>query len=344
MKAQLRLAQGASVAEAGLDNLPVDPLIPPSQNSIQLRVTAEDPEKNWSLSIGKIQSFNFPSGNGVRVDTALVHGSPTSVSADFDSVIAKLIVTAPRWEDVVAKAKRALDDISIVGNKTNIRMLKAIVSHSDFQAGTCDTQWLEAKHDKLLDQSQRKVSQQQDPFHGLVPPQSASSTVSAASAQSTLFRKDDAWSLSLTPAGSKEPLQHHLQLNRVLRNDFPSSLAAEVTFTTPSAQTQAYTLNMRATNASASALNSQHRQGSREDPSHVIVPFSGKLVEVLVDVGDVVRKDDVICVVKQMKMELEVRSHKAGVVSFVTEAEDDEDVAEGLLAAVVEDERMAAKL
>lgn len=74
------------------------------------------------------------------------------------------------------------------------------------------------------------------------------------------------------------------------------------------------------------------------------MPLSGKLVEVLVDGGDVVRKDEAICVIKQMKMEIEVRSHRAGVVTWVTEAEDGEDVAEGMLAAVVEDEKVESKL
>ena len=62
------------------------------------------------------------------------------------------------------------------------------------------------------------------------------------------------------------------------------------------------------------------------------------------DTGDVIAKDDPICVIKQMKMEIEVRSHKAGLVTWVTEAEDEEDVAEGMLAAVVEDEKAQAKL
>lgn len=62
------------------------------------------------------------------------------------------------------------------------------------------------------------------------------------------------------------------------------------------------------------------------------------------DAGDVVKKDEAICVVKQMKMEIEIRSHKAGMVTWVTEAEDNEDVAEGMLAAIVEDEKAQAKL
>lgn len=70
-----------------------------------------------------------------------------------------------------------------------------------------------------------------------------------------------------------------------------------------------------------------------------MVPLSGKLVEVLVDEGDVIAKDEAVCVIKQMKMEVEVRSHRAGRVSWVMEVEDGEDVAEGMLAAVVEEEK-----
>nr|POE74376.1 pyruvate carboxylase [Quercus suber] len=350
VKAQLRLIQGASFEQAGLAHLSQNPKEPPHLHSVQLRITAEDPEKHYSLSIGKVQSFRFPSGNGVRVDTALLNNVPAVVSSDFDSVLAKLILTAPTWQDVVLKARRALEDTSITGIKTNLSLLRAIVAHPDFENGACDTQWLESNHQKLLARS-RDFSRPHDPLHGLVPAQTSASTASALAGSSMLFRKDDAWSLSLKPSPSASATErsqaqtHHLQLSRVLRNDFPTSLSAEITFTTPGAPPQAYTINLESTSTSASATSSAHRQGSRADSNHVIVPFSGKLVEVLVDVGDVVRKDDVVCVIKQMKMELEVRSHKTGVCTWVTEAEDDEDVAEGMLAAVIEDEgKVGAKL
>ncbi|TKA35702.1 hypothetical protein B0A54_12670 [Friedmanniomyces endolithicus] len=314
-------------------------------HSIQLRITAEDPEKTYSLSIGKIQSFRFPSGNGIRVDTALIHGVPAVVSSDFDSVIAKVIVTARTWQDVVSKARRALADTSIVGITTNIALLRAIVDHADFRTGMCDTQWLEAKHDELLEQS-RTHSQLPDPFHGLVSPQQSNESNTAVSGASLMFRKDDAWSIALRPQSSATPntRPHHLQLAKVIRNDFPTNFAADIMFTAPGSTPQAFRMDMQSTSTSASATSSQHRQGSRSDGSHVVLPISGKLVEVLVDVGDVVKKDDAICVVKQMKMEIEIRSHKAGLVTWLTEAEDDEDVAEGMLAAVVEDEKAQAKL
>ena len=339
VKSQLRLAQGASFEEAGLADLSQDPLTPPKTHSIQLRITAEDPEKNYSLSIGKIQSFRFPSGNGVRVDTALIADTSAVVSSDFDSVIAKLILTARTWEDVVLKAQRALADTSIQGITTNLTLLKAIVAHPDFKHGACDTQWLEAKHEELLEYRRRFSSR--DPLHGLVDTQSASQSGAAAIGGATWFRKDDAWSISLKPKEAPQAQQHHFQITKVLKNDFPSSFAADIQYTIQGSTSQAYTMEMQTTSASGSTLNSQHRYGNRSDKTHVVMPISGKLVEVLVDVGNVVKKDEAICVIKQMKMEIEIRSHRAGVVTWITEAEDDEDVAEGMLAAVIEDETRA---
>ncbi|KAK3670660.1 hypothetical protein LTR78_009495 [Recurvomyces mirabilis] len=345
VKAQLRLVQGSSLEEGGLMRHGQDPSNPPSGHSIQLRITAEDPEKNYSLSVGKIQSFRFPSGNGVRVDTALLNGAPAIIGSDFDSVLAKLIVTAASWEDVVSKARRALEDTSIDGVSTNVSLLRAIIDHPDFHAGTCDTRWLESRHEELLQRS-RQLAKRGDPLHGLVAATAGISISTATSDSSTMLRKDDAWSIELSQQGAERSKQrsHHLQLTRVIRNDFPNTFAADILFTKPGEQPTAYRMDMKSTSTSASAASSQHRQGSKADSSHVILPVSGKLVEILVDIGDVVKKDDPICVVKQMKMELEIRSHKAGQITWVTEAEDEEDVAEGMLAAIVEDERAQAKL
>lgn len=341
VKAQLLLAQGHSFKNAGLSELSQDPLSPPKAHSIQLRLTAEDPEKGYSLSIGKIQSFKFPAGNGTRVDTALVADCPAVVSSDFDSVVAKLIITARTWQDVVAKADRALEDTSIQGVATNLGLLRAIVGHADFKAGRCDTQWLESRHEELLEATKALSSKRRDSLHGLVQTQSANQSSAALGAASTMFRKDDAWSISLKPAEGSESQQHHLQITKVLRNDFPSSFAADVRYTMQGSDPKNFTLDMQTTSASGSTLNSSHPMGNRSNKDHVVLPISGKLVEVLVDVGDQVKKDEAVCVVKQMKMEIEIRAHKAGTVTWITEAEDDEDVAEGMLAAVVEDEARA---
>ncbi|KAI8931667.1 hypothetical protein NX059_011314 [Plenodomus lindquistii] len=348
VKAQLLIAQGARLHECGLPAVSRDPKHPPKVHSIQLRITAENVQSDWSLSIGKITSFQFPMGNGIRVDTHLMSGHPAIVSADFDSLIAKLIITASSWEDAVRKAQRALADTQITGVKTNIDILKAIVVHPDFLHGKCDTQWLESKQDELLQTSQRLFASNLNPLQPTATNSTSTPTLSTAN---TLFRKGDAWSLTLSsPKDSNQKQQrppHHLELTRVLRNDFPSSLSAELLFTTPptasslSPQTTPYTLTLTSTTASAAASTSHHRRGNPSDPSHISIPFPGKLVEVLVDEGDVVKEGDVVCVVQQMKMELEVRASRSGRVSWVTEAEDGEDVAEGMLAVILEGERDA---
>ena len=285
VKAQLLLAQGAPLTQCGLSVAPGSPEVPPSAHSIQLRITAENVQSDWSLSIGKITSFQFPSGNG---------------------------------------------------------MLKAIVTHSDFLNGQCDTQWLESKQEELFRLSQRIAEAHPNAIDLDITTSSSTASVSTAN---TLFRKGDAWSIAIsspTTKANEKPPPHHLELTRVLRNDFPTSLSAELLFTTPSSassatpQTTPYTITLSSTSASASAATSHHRRGNPSDPSHISIPFPGKLVEVLIDEGDVVKEGDVICVVQQMKMELEVRSPRSGRVTWVTEAEDGEDVAEGMLAAVIE--------
>jgi acetyl/propionyl-CoA carboxylase alpha subunit len=352
VKTQLLLAQGASLDDCGLPTTKRDPELPPPVHSIQLRITAENVQNDWSLSIGKITSFQFPTGNGIRVDTHLISGHPAVVSADFDSLVAKVIVTASSWKDTVSKALRALNDTQITGIKTNIDILRAIVAHPDFLRGQCDTQWLENKQKELLELGQRISASNQNSLSTETTSSSATASVSAAN---TLFRKGDAWSLTLSSPStsteySSQPPPHHLELTRVLRNEFPTSLSAELLFTTPATSANAkpqstpYTITLSSTSASAAAATSHHRRGNPSDPSHINIPFPGKLVEVLVDEGDEVKEGDVLCVVQQMKMELEVRSPRSGRITWVMEAEEGEDIAEGTLAVIVEKTVREARL
>ncbi|KAJ4333244.1 hypothetical protein N0V95_009478, partial [Ascochyta clinopodiicola] len=188
VKAQLLLAQGVSLESCGLPTTTHNPEDPPPSHSIQLRITAENVESDWSLSIGKITGFQFPAGNGIRVDTHLISGRPAIVSADFDSLIAKLIITASSWEGAVRKAQRALEDTQISGVKTNIDILRAIVLHPDFMHGECDTQWLERTQTSLIAARQHFAT----PTNTLLDSSQTTSTTAAVSTANTLFRKGDA--------------------------------------------------------------------------------------------------------------------------------------------------------
>ncbi|KAJ5524257.1 hypothetical protein N7494_010907 [Penicillium frequentans] len=356
VQTQLLLAHGQTFNDLGLGS-DVDPRAPAPANcfSIQLRLCAEDPGNNFALSIGKITEFNVPSGHGIRVDTHVSSTSSLVVGSNFDNLLAKIIITAPSWGATVRKAQRVLTDTKISGVKTNINLLRGIVAHADFMSGDIDTQWLGIKLEEtyqlgedisrsLRDQSGPTSSSQQSLAQGALP------------ASNLLFRKGDAWSIRLEPL-QKDTLQtsasvaHHMRLSRVLRNEFPTSLAAEIEYTTPDSKTAIpYRLQLDTTTTAASALvSSSHRRGDPNNPRHIILPLSGKLIEMLVTQGEDVAENQVLAFVKQMKMELEVRSPRAGKVQWVYEMEDDEeDVAEGMLLVELtgpqEQEQLRGKL
>ena len=346
VQSQFLLAQGESFSRIGLGSQR-DPESPPGPHSIQLRLCAEDPSTNFSLSIGKITEFHVPTGNGIRVDTSISSISPVVVGSDYDNMIAKIIVTAPTWTGAVSKARRVLADTRISGVKTNIDVLRGVLATPEFKAWKTDTHWLESSLDAIIDRGQQISSLIQPSTASL--PTSSLSQILSSTASNLIFRKGDAWSIGLEQLNAKSDTQkqkslpHLLQISRVLRNEFPSSISAEIEYTIPAtattpAQTTPYRMTMSATSTSASALASTHKLGDPNNKSHIILPMSGKLIEMLVDEGDEVEENSVIAFVKQMKMELEVRSPGAGRVKWALEleSEDGDDVPEGVLLAELE--------
>jgi len=319
----------------------------PPSFSIQLRLCAEDPSSNFALSIGKVSDVRFPSGNGIRVDSHLSRGGV--VGTDFDNMMAKIIITASTFESSVAKARRALAETKIVGVKTNVNLLRAIVKDQAFATGDADTSWLENSIEALIPAGE-EIGQFIEQFDSTLPALSLSNNQSSANAGSgTMFRKGDAWTVALenkdTAQSETKPPPSHFSIERIMRNEFPEALVADVSYTAPGAQPQSYKMTIASTTSSADATASTHRRGDPNDKTHVVVPISGKLVEVLVDEGDEIQENQVIAFVKQMKMELEIRSPRAGTVKWAIELdnEDGDDVAEGVLLAELEEQTQGKK-
>ncbi|KAJ5637202.1 hypothetical protein N7490_007081 [Penicillium lividum] len=349
VQTQLLLAQGRTFNDLGLGSN-VDLRALPPTNSIQLRLCSEDPGNGFSLSIGKLTEFNVPSGHGIRVDTHVSSMSPLVIGSDFDNLLAKIIITGSSWEATVRKARRVLSDTKIAGVKTNINLLRGILAHADFLSGNIDTQWLGTKFEEtyqLGEDISRSLRDTKGPSTS-----SQSLTQGGLPSSNFLFRKGDAWSIRLEPlhkSTTQGPsVAHHMKLSRVLRNEFPTSLAAEIEYTTPDSKTAIpYRMQLDTTTTAASALVSSHRRGDPSNPRHIILPLSGKLVEMLVTKGEDVAENQVLAFVKQMKMELEVRSPRAGKVQWVYEMEEDEeDVAEGMLLVELKEsqEQLRGKL
>ncbi|KAK5944519.1 hypothetical protein PMZ80_003801 [Knufia obscura] len=310
----------------------------PQASSIQLRLCAEDPSSNFALSIGKVADVVIPSGNGIRVDSHLSKGG--SVGADFDNMMAKIIVTAPTWEQTMAKARRALAETRVSGVKTNIDLLRAIVADSQFCAGEADTKWLENNMQTLVSKGQEIGSKIESATAGLPQFLSSAAQTQGLANASVSLRKGDAWTLHLEGSDQTGKDAHHLSINRLVRNEFPEAMVADISFTAPGQKPLSFKATIASTTSSAGATASTHRRGDANDKNHVVVPMSGKLIELLVDEGDEIKEGDIIAFVKQMKMELEIRSPRSGIVDWVIEIESEEgdDVAEGVLLVELKSE------
>ncbi len=113
-----------------------------SGHAIECRIYAEDPARGYLPSSGRITCYVPPSGEGVRVDSGVEAGS--SVPAEFDALLAKLIVHGGSRQQAIARCARALDGYAIEGVRTNLGLLQAVVSSPAFAAGTADLATLEA--------------------------------------------------------------------------------------------------------------------------------------------------------------------------------------------------------
>ena len=109
-------------------------------HSMEVRINAEDPDKNFMPCAGTITGLHLPGGNGVRVDTAIYGGY--KIPPTYDSMIAKIIVHGKDRKESIAKMKRAIAELVIDGITTNADFILKILENKDFQNNNYDTSFL----------------------------------------------------------------------------------------------------------------------------------------------------------------------------------------------------------
>lgn len=110
-------------------------------HTIEARLYAEDPDRDFLPSTGVIQRFIEPRGPGIRVDSGVVSGD--EITQYYDPMIAKLIVCGEDRPAAIARLRQALEQTAIFGVTTNISLLHAIASHPAFQEGATHTAFLQ---------------------------------------------------------------------------------------------------------------------------------------------------------------------------------------------------------
>jgi 3-methylcrotonyl-CoA carboxylase alpha subunit len=131
---QFRAASGETLPFAQAD-LTID------GHAVEARVYAEDPEKEFLPSTGKLWALEFPEGEGIRIDTGVQ--AHDEVTPYYDPMIAKIIAHGATRDEALTKLADALGKTVVAGPKTNVAFLKKLCEADGFRAGHFDTGFID---------------------------------------------------------------------------------------------------------------------------------------------------------------------------------------------------------
>jgi acetyl-CoA carboxylase biotin carboxylase subunit len=138
---QIRIAAG--------ERLPTAPMMTePRGWAIECRITSEDAGNDFLPSAGTISFLRVPGGPGVRWDGGV--GAGSEIGLHYDPLLGKLIVWAGTRDEAIARMRRALLELTIVGVETSRDFHLRVMDDTDFQRGAIDIQWLERRLPSLI--------------------------------------------------------------------------------------------------------------------------------------------------------------------------------------------------
>ena len=251
--------------------------------SIEGRVNAEDPADDFHPAPGTISAYREPAGIGVRVDSAAFEG--WTISPDYDSMIAKLVVWAPTRAQAIARLRRAIDEYVVDGVPTTLPLLRALCDHPPVVDDTYGTATLEAFARTL----------------GSGPSTARPSTARLRrSAQDDMrSAQDDMRSAQGDMHADVIRVEVNDRLFRVRLIDIPGRAAANGV---PQRRAPRLGGSARSRGAAGNA---------------VLSPMHGVIVEIGVAEGQPVEEGQVVAVIEAMKMMNEIRAERGGTVARV---------------------------
>ncbi len=140
VKAQIRIAEGASIAEA--TGMPGQHAIQLRGHAIQCRITTEDPLNNFIPDYGRITAYRGATGFGIRLDGGTAY-SGAVITRFYDSLLEKVTAWAPTPEEAIARMDRALREFRIRGVATNIAFVENLLKHPKFLDNSYHTKFID---------------------------------------------------------------------------------------------------------------------------------------------------------------------------------------------------------
>lgn len=337
-------------------------------HAVEVRLYAEDPKTGFLPSTGRLERLQLPDGlEQVRVDSGVEQGD--SVTVHYDPMIAKLITWGDNREAALARMSEALAQTFVLGPKTNLDFLAALIQHPLFRAGDIYTTFIDQALEELTgqDESSRHHSQLLACAARLAL--ETAELQSAEAADSSLndpWAHSDGWSNGGHQARSWTLDDGHAQQCWQLRLIDAQQPAWEAW--TGSGQSHRIAFP-RINKGELSVLIDEvgqrarvHHQGSQYSLSHagrlwnfhwlsgeeldsghgdhggsLVAPMPGKIIAVNVHVGEEVSADQALVVMEAMKMEITLRAPSAGKVSKIRHQVGEQVEADTLLVELEED-------
>ena len=298
---QLRVAFGETLPAAQKD-------VHAKGHAIEARLYAEDPQKGFLPSVGKLERLRFPDGAGIRVDTGAREGD--TVSPFYDPMIAKVIAWDETREGAAAKLADALAQTQVAGVRTNNAFLIRALRHPDFIAGNIDTGFIARHEADLLP-------------HASTP----DGVLSAAAAQvmrGFACGKDDPWNTqdSFRLAGGSSQNADFVIEGKRFSIPFPTQHADANTLRLSNGDIAVMENGETYVVKPYDPFEAADSSGAASD--RIVSPMPGKVIQLLARVGEKVKKGQPLAVLEAMKMEHTLAAPADATVDAVEVAQGDQ--------------------
>jgi len=308
--------------------------VPLAGHAVEARLYAEDPERGFLPSTGKLLALQFPQGEGLRIDSGVEAGS--EVTPFYDPMIAKLIAHAATREQALDRLAQALDQTIVVGPRSNAGFLATLCRAGEFRTGNFDTDFIDRHLAELggtrqgLDRAaaalgaQRLIARERERI----------AAVREADAPASPWDSGDAYQLSGTRRLLLPVLAEGESL--VARVDYgPEGAQATIDRIASASDAVAvaagdavYVLRHgRQTKVSLRDL-ALDEVGDAEHSGLVRAPMHGKVLALLVAPGERVTRGQRLAIIEAMKMEHTLHAPLGGTVTEIAVTQDAQ-VAEG---------------
>lgn len=289
----------------------------PRGTAFEARIVAESPRRGFAPSPGRLRRYREPEGEGVRVDSGVVEGSP--VPPGFDSLLAKVIASGDSHAAAAARLASALEETVIHGVETNASLMISVLRHPDLLGGRVHAGWLEERIEDIA------ASRLEPEVLALLRRGGVPDSVAEAVLRRRVSEGASVFlSLGQTvDAPRVEPGSRPGEV--VLSGPVVQETGAGELLTvtaTPLAGAGELAVTVDGETLTLPLSGEREKATIRDDSGEIRAPLAGQVIRIL-DAGTRVEKGDVVAVIASMKMHWEIRSPVAGVVTdpYVTAGE-----------------------